>query len=959
MPRLLWSGGVTAALVVMAAACAGERTVLNFNPDWRFVRDDPAGASAIAFDDAAWTPVSTPHTYNDADTFDDWSLSAHRGEQNQWAGRTWYRKTFSLPASAKGRKVFIEFEAARQVAKVYLNGRRLGVSKTGFTPFGFDLTPHLRFDGPNVLAVMCDNRFVRDPEPAPRAPGGKSVATGNLHANLETVNRDVPENIADLQADQIPWNNPHWHPAHGGIYRNVRLYITDPLHIMLPLYSFLETVGPYVYATDISRDAAQVHVEIPVRNERATDEVVEARATIIDAYGRTALVLQGRQPIAAGAATTFVLSGTLFAPLPWEPQFPHLYRVGCAVAAREQVVDTCEVPLGIRVARWTADQGLFLNGRHYKLHGWGQKPTDEWPGLGAAQPDWMHAFTLEMMRAAGGNFVRWGHCAGGPASIAAGDRLGLIADQPGVDGESDTRAAAWQLRAAAFRDVIVYYRNHPSILIWEGGNQKVSREHAAELRGIMDQFDPHGGRAYAHRRADEVTAEFMDVGIGTEGGREIARLPVVEGEYDREESPRRVWDDFSPPNFGYPEAAGQTYQLTSEQYAVNQIGPQWIRKLAAPDHGGGANWIFSDSTSGGRVATEVARAGGEVDGVRLPKEAYHVCAVMFLADAPVGDASPQIHIVGHWTYPPDTRKTIHVASNAAEVELLVNGRSLGRVRSMDRFLFTFPDVAWEPGTIIAVGYDADGHPVATQSKRTAGAPVALRLTRAHGSRRAVGGRQRCGPDRRRSGRCHGRTVSDVPAAGRFHAGGPRHLARRLQQRQGRLDQPSVPRSRMRHQPRRDPGYAESGPDHRARDHAGPGGWSDRDQGARVGGGAWRFRDHAGVDRRAAFHAGGRTSLRRGRRGRDGERTDGDGAPRGPVCSHDVLHGAFGPDRPRRDAGAGRPQRLCRHRFAVRRPARDAAGSGLDSGRQPRQRLQCGRSDRDRRAGGRDNVRRAR
>jgi beta-galactosidase len=231
----------------------------------------------------------------------------------------------------------------------------------------------------------------------------------------------------------------------------------------------------------------------------------------------------------------------------------------------------------------------------------------------------MHFFTLSPMKQAGGNFVRWGHCAGAPGALDAGDRLGIIAEQPGLDGEGDAVGDAWTIRAAAWRDMTIYYRNHPSILIWEGGNQKVSHNHAKELRGYTDQYDPHGGRVYAHRRADEVTAEFMDIGIGAEGGREIARLPVVEGEYDHEESPRRVWDDFSPPNFGYPEAKGQTYQLTSEQYAVNQV-TQFVKKVGAGNHAGGANWIFSDSTSGGRVSTEVARAGGEVDGVRLPKE---------------------------------------------------------------------------------------------------------------------------------------------------------------------------------------------------------------------------------------------------------------------------------------------------------------------------------------------------
>src|SRR5258708_24868709 len=235
----------------------------------------------------------------------------------------------------------------------------------------------------------------------------------------------------------------------------------------------------------------------------------------------------------------------------------------------------------------------------------------------------------------------------------------------------------------------------------------------------MDRYDPHGGRAYAHRRADAITAEFMDIGIGTEGGREITRLPVVEGEYDREESPRRVWDDASPPNFGYPEGKGQTYQLTSEQYAKNEV-EQYVRKVGAANHSGGANWVFSDSTSGGRVASEVARASGEVDGVRLPKEAYYVCSVMFRAD-------PQVHIIGHGTYPANTKKTIYVAANGDDVELFVNGKSLGHAKPTNHYLFTFPDVAWEPGEIKAVTY-IQGKVVATQIKHTIGAPVGLKIT---------------------------------------------------------------------------------------------------------------------------------------------------------------------------------------------------------------------------------------
>jgi beta-galactosidase len=203
----------------------------------------------------------------------------------------------------------------------------------------------------------------------------------------------------------------------------------------------------------------------------------------------------------------------------------------------------------------------------------------------------------------------------------------------------------------------------------------------------------------------------------------LKRLPVIEGEYNREESPRRIWDEFSPPTFGYAEAKGRSdYVLTSEQYAVNQM-PQFLKKVGMPEHSGGANWIFSDTTSGGRDSAEVARAGGEVDGVRLPKEAYYVCKAMFDA------RDPQVHIIGHWTYPAGTKKTIYVACNRERVELFVNGKSLGfgKPSPDGPYIFTFKDVAWEAGEIKAVAYSS-GKAVATHALHTAGPAVALRLT---------------------------------------------------------------------------------------------------------------------------------------------------------------------------------------------------------------------------------------
>jgi beta-galactosidase len=741
------------ALAVFATTVAGRaraqqpspRQTLSFNPGWKFIRQDVEAAKNPTFDDASWAAVSVPHTYNDTDTFDDFSLSGHRGEQNQWGGRTWYRKTFTLPESMKGKKVFVEFEAVRQVADVYLNGEKLGTSKTGFIPFGFDLTPHVKFGQPNVIAVMVDNRFQKDPYEADgmSRKGQPTTATTTNPLNLappaggalqqlqHKFNQDIPDNVEDLQPDQIPWNNPHWHPAHGGIYRNVKLTVTDPLHIELPLYSFLQTAGPYVYATDISEKSAKVNIEVPIENDRRDAADVEVTADVVDRDGKTVAALKKTGRVDANGKAMLTLSGVIDRPQLWEPAYPYLYKAIVTVRSDGQAVDSTELPLGIRTTKWTADHGFFINGHHEKLHGWGQKPTDEWPGLGNAQPDWLHYFTLDLMKQGGGNWVRWGHCAAGPAQIESCDRLGIMVEQPGVEGESDTIKAAWKLRSDAFRDTIIYYRNNPSIMIWEGGNQKVTLEHAKELRGHMEKYDPHGGRVYAHRRSDKTTASVADMIVGTEGGREFADKPVVEGEYDREESPRRVWDDKTPrpasstqPStivYGYPEAKGMTYQLTSEQFAVNQV-QHWVKKCGAEDHAGGANWIFSDSTSGGRVPAEVARASGEVDGVRLPKEAYSVCQVMW-------DPTPRTHIIGHWNYAEGTIKDVYVVANgnADDVELFVNDKSVGHAKPENTYLFTFKDVTFAPGEIRAVAR-AGGRPVSEQTKKTAGPPAALKLT---------------------------------------------------------------------------------------------------------------------------------------------------------------------------------------------------------------------------------------
>jgi len=232
MPVLLVFLLATSGLA--AADASGARQTLNFNPDRRFVKADPAGASAPGFDDAAWSVVSAPHTYNDVDTFDNWSTPGHRGEQIQWSGRTWYRKTFTAPAAWRGKKVFIEFEAVRQIGEVHLNGQLLGTHKTGFTPF-LDLEA-----GINRVAIR-----------ASRTPGRITLRAKG--AGLQPASATVASQ-AFAATDGIATAAP--------AFPSVALAATAPTHPNLTADVSIAKAKPATAAASI------VHVEIDVANGR-------------------------------------------------------------------------------------------------------------------------------------------------------------------------------------------------------------------------------------------------------------------------------------------------------------------------------------------------------------------------------------------------------------------------------------------------------------------------------------------------------------------------------------------------------------------------------------------------------------------------------------------------------------------------------------------------------------------
>ena len=668
------------------------RIKYNFNVDWKFLKDNPSDAQKVDFDDASWTSVSCPHTFNDIDTFDDLSKGRHDGEDNQWRGTVWYRKHFQLPKEDSEKKVFIEFESVRQIADVYINGVHLGQNQTGFIPFGFDLTPHLKFGENNIIAVKVNN------------------------------------DRGDHFRDNFPlvWNHEHWHPTHGGIYRNVYLHVMDKLHITLPLYDNLETVGTYVYAENISKRKADIHTEIEVQNSYAIDKNIVIETKIFDIDNKLVAGSESIENIKSGEKTVISSKTVLENPNLWYTRKPYLYTVESVIKVDGKAVDSYNTVLGVRTFEFNKDKGFFNNGEYAKLHGWGQKPTAAWAGLGAAMPDWMREFTYRLMDEAGGNFIRWGHCAGSPEEIAMGDRYGFVTLMPGISGESEDEGETWDIRIKAFKDMIVYYRNHPSIFIWEGGNWAESNTHYKEILNIINEYDPKGKRLMGNRRADvkNDSEGNVTIEIGTEGWeREYPDLPIIESEYNREEAPRRIWDKNSPDDnfYSHKNLKRNTYKLNSEEFAFHQVSHWWDKMGRKAFHVGGANWVFTDGTHGGRCPTEVTRASGEVDAVRLPKEAFYATKAMWRNE-------PQVHIIGHWNYKNNTNKDIYVISNCAAVKLYVNDKLVGEKNNpKDGYIFKFDNIAWQSGSIRAEGIINNKVEV-SQIKTTAGEPVALKLT---------------------------------------------------------------------------------------------------------------------------------------------------------------------------------------------------------------------------------------
>ncbi|KAH6659302.1 beta-galactosidase [Truncatella angustata] len=687
---LLYAATVLIASIVNAQYIA-SRTKFNFNSDWKLYIGDADNAQNVAFDDSTWSNVTLPHAWNEDDAF---KVSI----ENLTTGISWYRKAFEVPAS--NGKTFLEFEGIRHGGEFFVNGEWIGRSENGVMAFGFDVTNQVVLNGTNIVAARIDNSW-----------DYREVSTNSKYQ----------------------WSDKNFYANYGGINKNAFLHTTDRLYQTLPLYSNLNTTGVYIFATDIdvAGRTATVTAESEVKNEYTEAKSFKYRVVVKDLENNTVKSFESDSYTVGANETTTVSASSIISDLNfWSWGYGYLYTIATSIIVDDGVIDEVQTITGFRKTSFN-DGKFVLNDRALHLKGYAQRSTNEWPALGSSVPAWLSDFSNQLVLASNGALIRWMHVTPWKQDIESLDRLGILQAMPAGDSEGDVTGARWNQRLALMRDAIIYNRNNPSVIFIESGNHGISEDHMQEMKDIRDRYDPSGGRAIGSR-------DMLNSSVAEYGGEMLyvnkgARIPLWQMEYSRDEGVRKHWDNFSTPYHPDNEFVeeGNGYDHNQDTHAVENVARWFDYYEQRPGQGkrvnaGGVNIIFSDSNTHHR-GSQNYRTSGEVDAMRLPKENWYAHKVIW--DNWVDIERAAIHIVGHWNYNDSTVKDVYVVSTADEVELQLNGKSLGRGEQSHRFLFTFSGVQWESGELEALGYSIDSDEALVTDKRvTSGEPAAIRLT---------------------------------------------------------------------------------------------------------------------------------------------------------------------------------------------------------------------------------------
>ena len=415
-----------------------------FDNDWKFRLGDDPDASADHYNDAGWRVLDLPHDWSIEGTVDPSHAMGNDGGYFP-DGIGWYRKSFHLPSEWKDKKVGIYFEGVYMNSEVFINGQSVGVRPYGYSSFYYDLTPYLRPDGKNILAVRVDNSQQK---------------------------------------------NCRWYTG-SGIYRHVWLTVTHPVHIA--------HWGVAITTPEVSPEKAVVQIKTTLKNETSSARQVTL-TTRLTRESQEAGWEETKIELSAGETKEVTLRVPVLRPALWSPETPHLYEAQLAVTEDGNVLDSTVEPFGIRTITYSAEKGLYLNGKRVILNG-GCLHHDN-GCLGAAAYDRAEERKVELMKAAGFNAARTSHNLPSEAFLHACDRLGLLVIDESFDGWRDSKNKHdystlfdqwWQrdVEAMVLRD-----RNHPSIFCWSIGNEVIERKKlevvttAKKLADHVHRFDP-------------------------------------------------------------------------------------------------------------------------------------------------------------------------------------------------------------------------------------------------------------------------------------------------------------------------------------------------------------------------------------------------------------------------------------------------------------------------------------
>ena len=668
----------------------GESTRLD--DGWRFHLGDVAGGARPSFDDDAWERVSLPH----AARIEALVTGEPGSPTAQWQGLCWYRLPLRVPADATGRKVFLRFEAAMNVADVWIDGQHVAQHQGGFLPFVLDVSDRVRAGGEVMLAVRLDNRD--DPVTGPKP----------LHL--------------------LDFNMYH------GLYRYVHLIVKDRLHITDPLLADRPASGGvFVTYPRVSRDAATVRVKTHVRNDHPRDREFRVRTTIMTLdVSAIAYALSAPTLLHPGADVDVVQEIDVASPRLWSPRDPTLYVIRSEIVSDADVVDVEHTRVGIRRIEITRD-GFRINGEHMFLRGTNRH--QEHPYVGFAVPEAAQYRDAHRIKAAGFDYIRLSHYPHAPAFMDACDELGIVLMDclPGWQYFGTDPAFA-ELQYRNCRDLVRRDRNHPSVIMWEVSLNETAMpaDFIARTHAIAHEEYP-GDQCY--------TCGWMhgyDVYIRARqhgGSPPVADHPCVVSEYGDWEYyamtaglNQEAWKDLAPSESTSRQLRWQGERAQLQQATNFQEAHNDNRASAAFADG---LWVMYDYDRG--YAPDV-ESSGCADILRVPKYSYHFFRSQRAARErlSVGLSGPMVFIASEWT--PASSTDVRVFSNCDEVELRLNGRVVQR-RAPDRDRisthldhppFTFALGHFTSGMLEAVGL-IGGREAARHTVRTPGLIERLQL----------------------------------------------------------------------------------------------------------------------------------------------------------------------------------------------------------------------------------------